>query len=267
MADKIHIENGKVQITTEENRTFELDEANFWQWYRGEVLPPVDGVAMPDGIKFMEFRDPFFLVVHQQSPQVRQLRWITNDSPKKYGPGTQYRQVRISLPFAITFALYVRHGKNLAISGGNELYFRTAPLKNKSDSLFYPAVLNISKIKTPKRYRCWICTQYLRCPPGTDWVGQLQALAEHTWSGAFNLSSEFHEGASWFGDAKDIKPAINPIEKWEEATDADDAFGLRVPWKPVPMTVGQLMETMFEEQTKNAKPNLVGKLLNHVQKK
>lgn len=267
MADSVCIENGKVVITTDEKRTFELEERGFLQWFRGEVLPPIDGTAYPDGVKFMEFRDPVLLVVHQQPPHVRQLRWITNDSPRKFGPGTQYRKVRLSLPYAITFAVFLRHGKQLCITHGNELFFRNEPLMSKNDKLGYPAVLNISRITGTKRYRAWICTQYLHCPAGADWTRQLQALIEHTWNGAFNLSSEMHEGASWFGESKDLAPAINPVEKWEEATRTNDRFALTVPWKPVPLTAGELMDSMFEEQLHGAKLNLVGRLLNHVQKK
>lgn len=139
----------------------------------------------------------------------------------------------------------------------------------KTDTLGFPAVLNISRIKTPKRSRSWICTQHLHSEPGTAWTPQLSDLLDHTWNGAFNLSSEEHEGSSWYGESKGVHPALHPVEKWEKASAADDAFALKVPWKPVPMTVAELMDCMFEEhqaQTKRA-ANIIGRFLNYAQKK
>jgi len=270
MADCLMIQNGKARVTTDEGRSFEQDEAQFVEMLRRELLPPVNGVAFPDGIKFLEYRDPVLMVVHQQPPHVRQLRWIKADSPRQYGPGTTYRKVRLSLPYAITFAAFYRHGNNLCLSGSNELYFRNQPLKSKKDPIGFPAVLNISYIKTPKRIRAWICTQHLRHPPGSDWTRQLNGLLDHTWNGAFNLSSEAHEGASWYGKSAGIHPDLHPVEKWEQASAKDDAFGLQVPWTPSPLNVGDLLECLFEEHlaTAGRKPvNLVGRFLNFAQKK
>lgn len=269
MPDTLQIQNNKAVLITDEGRKFERDEAQLMDMLRRELLPPVNGVALPDGVKFIEYREPVLLVVHQLPPHVRQLRWISNDSRAKYGPGTKYRKVRLSIPYAVTFAVFIRHGGHLCISAANELYFRNEPLRSKGDALGFPAVLNVSRIKTPKRQRAWICTQYLHAQPGSDWTMQLDALLDHTWNGGFNLSSEAHEGASWYGDSKGIHPSLHPVEKWEQASAADDAFALGVPWKPVPMNVGALMECMFEEhQPHGPKPaNLVGRFLNYAQQK
>lgn len=246
MSDQLILTNGKIKLVTEEGQEFDREEAALGDMFRQEYTPPMNGTAFPDGIKFHEWREPFYLVVHQTPPHVRQLRWIANDSPKKYGPGTTYRKVRVSIPYSITFAVFFQNGTALSIGPSNELYFRNEPLKNKSDKLGYPALLNLSKIAIGKRHKAWICTQYLRCPAGADWVTQLHALLEHTWNGGFNLSSEHHEGASWYGESKDIRD-LHPVEKWEQATTAKESFALSVPWKPVPQTVGELMETILDE--------------------
>jgi hypothetical protein len=248
------IENGKAILTTEEGRTMERTEAQLLDMIRREVLPPTNGVALPDGVKFPEWRPPHFLVVHQLPPHVRQFRWIANDSPKRFGPGVTYRKVRLSIPYCITFALFMEHGGNLCMVGNNELYFRNEPLRSKSDQLCYPALLNISRINTPRRQRAWVCTQYLRHTKGSDWTGQFSALLDHTWNGGFKFSSEHYEGASWYGESKGVHPALHPVEKWEAATAADEAFALHVNWKPVPMTVGELIECIFEENRQAQHP-------------
>jgi hypothetical protein len=247
MSDRLVLDQGKAIITTEEGRSLERTEDQLVDMLRKEILPPLNGTALPDGIKFMEWRAPFMLVVHQLPPHVRQFRWIANDSPQQFGPGTTYRKVRLSIPYSITFALYFERGGKLYLAGSNELYFRNEPLRSKSEKLCYPALLNISRIATPKRQRSWICTQYLRHPKNGDWTAQLSALLDHTWNGGFNRSSEHHEGASWYGESKGVHPDLHPVEKWEAATAKDEAFALRVPWKPAALALADLMDCMLEE--------------------
>jgi hypothetical protein len=278
MADKLTIANGTIVLTTEEGQRLERSEALLAEMFRQELLAPLKDTALPDGVKFYDWRPPFFLVVHQLPPHVRQFRWIAADSPVPYGPGTQYRKVRLSIPYTVTFAVYLQNGDWLYLGASNELYFRNEPLRSRADRVGYPALLNLSRIATPQRERAWICTQYLDCPEEADWTGQLQALLEHVWNGGFNLSSEDHEGASWFGLSRDVHPDLRTVERWEKATAANDAFALGVPWKPVPLNVGQLMECQLEEcqqaqaggparpARRRKPPSLVSRFLTFAQK-
>src|SRR5262245_10213742 len=124
MADQITIENGKVVLVTEEGQQLERSEAQLLEMLRDEFLPPLSGAALPDGVKFVEWRPPLLLLVHQLPPHVRQMRWIANDSPVPYGPDVVYRKVRLSIPYVITFALFAQQNKRLALMHSNELYFR-----------------------------------------------------------------------------------------------------------------------------------------------
>ncbi len=277
MADHLTLQNGKAVLTTEEGASIERPESDFMSMMQGEFLPPLQGMAMPDGLKFMEWRAPFLIVVHQIPPHRRLLRWIAPDSPAEYGPGTVYRPVRLSVPYSITFATYFQRGDALCLGNYNELYFRNQPLRSMNDKLCYPALLNISRIKTPTRERSWICTQHLKRSPKMDWTEQLESLLDHTWNGGFNLSSENHEGASYYGLSKGIHPDIHPVEKWGKASEKDEAFALSVPWKPAKHTVGELIECLFAEQareapafrrvSKAAKPsNLVARFMNYAKK-
>jgi hypothetical protein len=252
MPDHLTIENGRAIVTTEEGKRLEFGEAELLAMLRGEFLPPLNGAAFPDGVKFMEWRDPTLVVVHQMPPHCRRLRWIAPDSPADYGPGTKYRTVRLSIPYAITFAVYHRHAAGLHLTNGNELYFRNQPLVSRKDTLGYPALLNISRIKTKTRERSWICTQHLRRSPQMDWTRQLEALLEHTWNGAFNRSSERHEGASWYGASAGIHPDLHPVEKWQQASERDETFALSVGWKPAQHTVAELVELLLGEQASSA---------------
>ncbi len=247
MPDKLIIENKKATVKTTEGQTIQRDERVLVDMFRAELVPPLGNVAFPDGVKFVEWQPPFLGVVHQMPPHVRCLRWIDGSSPQQFGPGTTYRSVRIGIPYSITFAVYYAHGRSLAMSAHNELYFRNEPLRTRDDKLCYPALLNISAIKTPARVRAWICTQYLAPAPGSDWTTQLAGLLDHTWNGGFNLSSEHHEGASWYGESRGVHKNLHPIEKWVKATEKDEAFALQVPWKPASLNVGQLLNAMLSE--------------------
>jgi hypothetical protein len=278
MPDQLTIQNGKVVLTTEEGQRLERPEALLAEMFRRELLPPLKDSALPDGVKFCEWRPPLLLVVHQLPPHVRQFRWIANNSPRRFGPGTAYRKVRLSVPYSVTFALFVQSGEALYLAHANELYFRNEPLRSRSDRLGYPALLNLSRIAALKRERAWICTQYLQWPPHADWTWQLQALLDHIWNGGFNLSSEDHEGASWYGVSKGVHPDLHPVERWEKATAANDAFALGVPWKPVPQNVQEIMDSLFEENQqmmagepgkpprRKKPPGLVSRFLNFAQK-
>jgi hypothetical protein len=184
------------------------------------------------------------------------------------------------MPYAISFVVYCRHGAHLTLVGYNELYFRNEPVKTRDDPLGYPALLNVSQIEAPGRSRAWICTQYLHVDPGLPWDAQLAALLNHTWNGAFNLSSEHHEGASWYGVSKGVHSDLHPIDRWERATANSETFALHVPWKPAPLNVGQTMCAMVEEcqqslgrgiptrrRSKAKLGNLVSRFVNFLQQR
>lgn len=259
MSDKLTIENGKLLLTTDEGRQIELPEEQLVEMLRHEIEPPINGAALPDGVKFHRWRAPFLVVAHQFPAHVRQLRWIADDSPAPYGPGTVFQMRRLSLPYSIALATYCQHGGHLMQMGYNELYFRNEPLRRDTDVVCFPALLNVSKIVTPRRTRAWICTQHLGIDRKMNWADQLGALLDHTWNGGFNRSSEHHEGASWYGASQGIHPDLHPVEKWERASRANDAFALGVPWRPAPHKVGELMEALLDECQQNFRGNALAK--------
>lgn len=279
MSDKLVLENGRAQLTTDEGCNFELEESRLMDMLRADYELPINGSAMPDGVKFVEWRPPLLCVVHQLPPHVRQLKWITDDSPAPFGPGATFRPRRLSLPYTVTFAMYMLRNGRLHLLGNNELYFRNQPLLSRDDPLCIQALLNVSWIETGKRIRCWICTQHLGHAAKDDWTQQLCNLLNHTWNGAFNWSSEKHEGKSTFGASHGIHPALASVDLWEQATAADDAFGLTVPWLKSSLTVNQQIDAMLQECRPSAggsilmraargksTPSLVAKLLNLAQK-
>jgi hypothetical protein len=257
MADRMILESGKISVTTEEGVSLETTEATLRDIMAQVNSPPLGGQLLPDGVKGMFWDPPHLVVVHQASPKVLPVAWITDDSPVDFGPGTQYRKVRLSFPYAITFASFVQFRGGLQLTGHNELYFRNQPVRCEADALGFPALLNVSYIDAGDRVRSWICTQHLDRHGIRDWCGQLQALLNHTWNGAFNRSSERHEGQSMYQFSADTAD-LHPVARWEEASGKNPAFALGVPWKPAPLGVGDLARKMLAELASQGNAGLFG---------
>jgi hypothetical protein len=248
MTDRIIIADGKVTLETEEGQHLECPEAAMSDYLRSESEPPLDGKLLPDGVKWIDWRSPLLLMIHQYPPQLRQLRWILDSSAAPYGPEAKYQSRTLSLPYATTFAMFIHRGGRLTLGLSNEVFFSNEPIKSHSDkTLGYPALLNVSPMDGCGRQKAWICTQHLRHAKGADWRQQLDNLLQHMWNGGFNLSSEHHEGASWYGRSKGVHKSLHPVEAWERASKADKRFGLSVNWKRVGMSVGDIAESLFEE--------------------
>ena len=75
-------------------------------------------------------------------------------------------------------------------------------------------------------------------------------MLNHLWGGGFNRSSEQHEGSSAFKKAGDDKvdPRVTDVDLWEKECIKDPRFILKVSWKPVGVTIRQLIQ---EELTRH----------------
>ena len=140
----------------------------------------------------------------------------------------------------------------LSLTGHNECFFRAAPLKGMDDALCFPALLNCSKFESPDgKPLSWICTANHDLSAGevSDETARmwkqfgllLQCLLET----GFNLSSEAHEGASWYAESVRVDNRIATVERWEKATAANPLFVLDVPWLSTHMTVRQVQDRIF----------------------
>jgi hypothetical protein len=130
-----------------------------------------------------------------------------------------------------------------------ELFYRLKPITSLNDELLWCNLLNVS----PKAYGCraWLCTQYLShelALNGRGIAGGLHALLNHTFGlGGWNWSSDLSEGKSAFTLAREmnVDARVTDIDRWEKETRKDPKFVMSVPWKPVGVTVGQLILDEF----------------------
>lgn len=212
-------------------------------------------VVLPYGIKAVLSSGPITVWVWERPPCIQKLSWIASDSAKPYGPGTKYRDVRIALPYLIIFAVFQRDKDGLpTLIKTDECFFRNAPMNNLDDSLMFPALLNCSKFRIQDMNPLsWICTQYLKSTQDMDsddvnlrFRAGFEAVRYCLLETSFNLSSEHHEGNSWYGHSKKIIPRIETVEKWEEETNKDPLFVLDTPWVQTGHTVRQVADRIFQ---------------------
>jgi len=220
------------------------------------VAPPASpaSLLLPEGCRAAVPLPRGFAVVWEVAPRVWPFRWIAADSPRRFGPGTTYRDVRLSLPYVIVLAVFdAMRGGAISLSSANECFFRNTRLGSLDDELRYPALLNCSKFEPPEGHPLsWICTQHL---DGSDLSGEetgvetivarsLRRLITHLFDSGFNESSDEHEGASWFSETvrAEVDPRLASVESWHAATTEDPCFALEVEWLPTGHTVRQVLD-------------------------
>lgn len=252
----ITIQQNTVKMVSPEGKTKKVSVSQFVEAIRGNTSQPT---ILPSGIKTVIHRGKAMILVHQSPPEVRSLKWIANDSPSKFGPGTTYRTVRIGLPYVITMALFANTPQNgWELTHGNECFFRNAPLEDHDDELYFPALLNCSKFPEDvqqEKPQAWICTQFLQMEMGRlkqeNNINKriqlsINALARCLFDSGFNQSSESHEGSSWFNESKNVDRRINTVEDWERATEQDPLFVLEVPWLSTKMTLWDMADRIVK---------------------
>ena len=220
-------------------------------------------VILPAGIKCVLSQGNITLWIYEQPPRVHQLSWIAKDSPAHFGPGTKYRNVRIALPYLVIAGTFYRDGNGMPnLLQKDECFFRNEPLKSVEDELCFPALLNCSK--WPDRNSMvhplsWICTQYLKQTkqmaspkPEDRFQAGFEAVRYCLLETSFNLSSEHHEGNSWFSESKKIDPRIKTVEEWEKNTAKDPLFVLDVPWIKTGHSVAKLADRIFQQNGASA---------------
>ena len=211
--------------------------------------------VLPSGVKAVLSQGRMTIMIWEQPPKIQKLSWIRPDSPAPYGRGAKYRNVSIALPYLVIFAVFQRDDAGMPhITKGDECFFSNKSLKSLDDELCFPALLNCSKWNqtTTRTPLSWICTQHLlpNEDMGSDdlgrrFAGGMEAVRYCLLETSFNLSSEHHEGNSWFGASKGIDPRIRTVEAWEEATAQDPLFVLDMPWIKTKHSVKGVADRIF----------------------
>lgn len=198
-----------------------------------------EDLPLPQNIAWKIEAGPLSLCFVQLEPALRRLDVIDPASPVPYGPGALYKARTLATPWVVLKVPFLGG----MITNRCELFYRNDMLRSLDDPVFWPNLYNVS----PNAYGCkaWICTQYLYSEnPKPGVTNGLDALCRHLWGGGFNRSSEHHEGSSGFSKAvaEKVDPRVTDIDRWEQESAKDWRFITTVNWKPVGMSVRQLIE-------------------------
>lgn len=201
---------------------------------------------------------PLTVCIVELEPAFRLLQWIHPKSPIPFGPEAVYTPRRLATPYVILKVPFLNGRITKA-----ELFYRTRPLAGLDDELYWSNLLNVS----PHSYGCraWVCTQYLsKENPQPGVTPGLNALLHHLWGGGFNRSSEQHEGSSAFKKAGEDKvdPRVTDVERWEQESIKNPRFVLDVKWKPVGITVRQLIQEELDRSHANRDLGRTAELVN-----
>lgn len=238
MAERIILQGGEAQVAGGDGASVKASLDCFVSAVRDHSVLGLEPEALADNVKWQIRCGPLTIAVAELKPQLRRVQWIAPNSPVPYGPQAVYVERRLATPYVVIKVPFVK-GR---VVGRAELFYRPGPLRTLDDPLFWCNLLNVS----PGAYGCtaWLCTQYLgveRLPAGV--TAGLDALVHHLFGGGFNLSSERHEGASALSKMRQegLDARVTDLDRWEAESVRDPNFVLDVPWKPVGVTVGQLL--------------------------
>ena len=255
--EEIYLRDGMICVVTPEGKCASMSISEFVDALAPKRVDTCD-VVLPDGIKAAISRGRVMVLVHQTPPRIHCFRWITLNSPSQFGPETQYRMVRLALPYVVLLVVFlVGPDSKLLPTSRNECFFRVAPLEDLDEGgeLLYPALLNCSGYQVQDgRPLSWLCTQHLNLAeltgeanPNRSVRRTVRALLHCLFETGFNYSSEHHEGSSWFTESRKVDPRIASVENWEEASNQNPLFVLDVPWLKTGFTVRQVAERIFQQ--------------------
>jgi hypothetical protein len=201
-----------------------------------------DGSALPGCVRFFYQRDAARVVVIELPHQVRNVRWISANSPVPFGPESKYDAVTLAFPYVVIAVLFC--GPQL--SGYQQLFYRTEPVVSETDSLLESNLLNVAD---GYGLQSWWCLQGMQRKDmaSLTWNARIARVVEHFWEAGFNRSSEHHEFNSYWQKAlkQKLDSRISSVEAWRENTAKDPTFVLNVPWKPAGHTILDVAEALL----------------------
>lgn len=195
--------------------------------------------AIPEGVVFVRRRGDAVVLVIEEKPQLRTVRWLSDESPVPYGKGAVYRAARLAFPFVV-IVVALRGG---AITGYQQCFYRTSSLQRLDEPLSLPNLYNVAEAYGLK---AWLCLASLRKNLAPlSWEEKVREIRKHLWGAAFNRSSEVHEGNSYWQTMRNIDRRVRSLDGWEEESKKAPFFPLEVKWPPAGKTVGQVMDEML----------------------
>jgi hypothetical protein len=255
MEFRIEIVGERVSYKHDGREVMSVSVADFLSTVVAHSDQPLLAEAIPEGVRFLHRRGDAAVVVIEEKPQLRTVRWLADNSPVPYGQRAIYRTARLAFPF-IVLVVVLRGG---SLTGYQQCFFRTAPLQRLSDPLCYPNLYNVAK---GYGQDCWLCLANLKQDLAPlAWEEKVREIRKHLWGAGFNQSSEMHEGNSYWQTVRRLDPRLASLTAWEAASQQDPFFPLQVKWQPLGKTVGEVMDEMLREVAPATSPTAASELM------
>jgi hypothetical protein len=209
--------------------------------------------VLPRGVRIWEERGDAVAVAVEVPPHARTVRWLAEDSRQPYGPGASYGERFLAFPWVVLL-LVLRGG---ALTGHQQLYYRTAPLAPGDEDLLLP---NLPNVAQGYGQRCWVCLASLHRPARAPGSTLIDGVVDHVFSAAFNRSSEVNEGNSWWGAMRGLDPRVASLEAWEAATRESRHFALGVRWRKAGTTATAELRGMLDRVVAPRRPRCAEEL-------
>jgi hypothetical protein len=261
---KIVLSGDRAVCFQDGKEAFSAPLADFAERLSRQGDAPALAGPIPEGVRYARRRGDATVLVFEDRPQTRTVRWLADHSPTPFGPGSVYQTVRLAFPFVIIIVVF----SGGRLTGVQQCFYRTEPIESLDDPLFFPNLYNCAR--TPEGrgnpMESWLCLANLTddLAPLT-WEQRSRAIHDHIWGGAFNRSSEVHEGNSlWQSMKPDLR--VQTVDRWAEESRKNPYFALTVPWRPYGSSVGGTADAMLAmvapERPVTDVSSLVGMLLS-----
>ncbi|MFQ6116173.1 MAG: hypothetical protein ACE5NG_19090, partial [bacterium] len=154
-----------------------------------ELFPGI----LPEGVKYVVRRGISTVVVVEQTAMPRGVFVVAEDSPAPYGSEVKSQRRWLSFPYVYLLILFCGN----ALSGYQQVFYRTKPLTSLDDELYLCNLPNVST-EGPHGLPYWFCSQYIGKVSNVPWPDKITMIVNHLWKSGFNWSSDYHEGLSQF---------------------------------------------------------------------
>lgn len=207
--------------------------------------------AIPDGVRFIRRQGGAVVLVLEEPPAVRTVRWLTDDSPAPFGLEARYQTARLAFPF-VALVLGFRDG---AVTERGQCFYRVAPIRTLDDPLLLPNLRNVAKAHGQL---AWVCLRKINPNLGRlAWAEKVRQIREHFWQAGFNGSCE----VSYWNTMRGVDARVASVDAWEEATERDRFFPLTVAWRPSGQTLRTIMDDTLHALAPPGPPGNVQELI------
>ena len=215
--------------------------------FLGQAGEPPNGFPIrPSSARIWVERRDAVAAAFELPPHARTVRWLKDGSKVPFGRKASYEQVYLSFPWVVLLLVF-RGG---ALTNQQQLYYRTESMDTGED-LLLPNLYNVAQ---GYGQRCWVCLQHVKDVSSLPWPDKVARIVDHTFSAAWNRSSEEHEGNSYWSRAGKVDERVATIAAWQEASRANRRFALDVKWEPAGTTASSELRTMLDRVVKPSRP-------------